>query len=66
MKYSVIMATENENDKPDFVPDAVWKDMQHHIKDEEMSVVLRLEDNEWWPADEFFSMMDVKNFEVID
>lgn len=44
----------------------ITQDSQHdavsYLEDEEMRIIERISDKQWWPASEFFQMLNIKKF----
>lgn len=66
MKYRVVRISNNIEEYPDCAQDT--KEFPHLIErvSDEMDVFIVADSGEWWPASEFFHMVDIHMFEGND
>jgi len=63
--YRVVSITNNIPDYPESEADTnEFPHIVKYVDDEQDSFVIDAETGQFWPADEFFSMVDVKEFHV--
>jgi len=65
MEYKVIKISNNTDEYPECKEDTErYPHLVKHVEDE-MDIFVTDENGEFWPADEFFNMVEVTSFSVI-
>lgn len=65
--FQVVTITNNLEEYPESREDTeMFSHLVPHVKDEQELFVVDLNTGDWWPAEQFFLMNEVRQFVVVD